>query len=105
MCGTRKGVPCIVNRMAHIDERPRKNGSVTYYVRWIDPDSKGRMTQKMASKESAELLLTVLKAHGSDVDAALKSTKEHFSGVSTVTRMIEDHIDLLTSASCIDHGR
>ena len=63
--------------MARIGKRKRKNGSVTYYIRCIDPDSTSRMTQKMDSKESAELLLTVLKARGSDVDAALKSTKDH----------------------------
>lgn len=57
------------------------------------------MTQKMESKEDAELLLTFLKAHGRDVGAALRSAKDHFGGVYTVTRMIEDHIDLLTSAN------
>jgi integrase len=85
--------------MACIEKRKRKNGSVTYYVRWIDPGSRSRMTQKMESKEHAQLLLTVLNAHGCDVDSALMGTKDHFAGVYTVTRMIEDHIDLLTSAS------
>ena len=69
-------------------EKPRETGvflclqpRVTCYVRWVDPGSKSHMTQKMESKESAELLLTVLKAHGSDVDAALKSAKDYFGGV------------------------
>lgn len=75
MCDTRKGVRRIVNRMACIEKRQRQNGSVTYYARWVHPASKSRMTQKMELKESAELLPTVLKAHGSDVDAALKSAQ------------------------------
>lgn len=57
------------------------------------------MTQKVESKESAELLLTVLKAHGSDVDAALNSVKDHFNGTYTVSRITEDHINLLTDAN------
>lgn len=57
------------------------------------------MTQKVDSKESAELLLTVLKAHSSDVDAALRSTKDYFSGVYSVTRLIEDHIEHLTNVN------
>ncbi|WP_411373308.1 hypothetical protein ACLH0K_09015 [Arthrobacter sp. MPF02] len=72
---------------------------MTYYVRWIDPESRNRMSQKVDSKENAELLRTVLNAHDNNIDAALKSTRDHFSGVYTVTRMIEDHIDLLTSAN------
>jgi hypothetical protein len=53
------------------------------------------MTQKMDSKENAELLLSVLRAHGNNVDAALKSAKDYLGGVYTVSRMVEDHIDLL----------
>lgn len=85
--------------MANIEARKRKNGSVTYYVRWIDPDTKQRMTQKMDCKESAEFLLTVLHAHGGDVGRALDAAQDYFTGVYTVTRMIEDHIGLLTSAN------
>ncbi|MDQ0732178.1 hypothetical protein [Arthrobacter sp. B1I2] len=57
------------------------------------------MSQMMDSKESAELLRTVLNAHGNNVDAALKTAKDHFSGIYTVTRMIEDHIDLSPSVN------
>jgi hypothetical protein len=49
----------------------------------------------MDSKENAELLLSVLRAHGNNVDAALKSAKDYLGGVYTVSRMVEDHIDLL----------
>ncbi|WP_142036725.1 hypothetical protein [Arthrobacter sp. SLBN-100] len=85
--------------MAYIEARKRKDGSVTHYVRWIDPDTKATVTQKMDSEVSAKFLLTVLKAHGNNVDAALANAIDHFSGVYTVTRMIEDHIGLLTSAN------
>lgn len=36
---------------------------------------------KVDARESAVLLHTVLKAHGSDVDAALKSAKEYLAGI------------------------
>ncbi|TSE15668.1 site-specific integrase [Arthrobacter sp. KBS0703] len=85
--------------MAQIEARKRKNGSITYYVRWIDPDTRQRMTQKMDSRESAEFLHTVLTAHGGDVGGALNAAREYYGGVYTVTRMIEDHIGLLTSAN------
>jgi hypothetical protein len=39
------------------------------------------------------------KAHGNNVDAAIKSMKDYFGGVYGVSRMVEDHIDLLTSAN------
>ncbi|WP_078108888.1 site-specific integrase [Arthrobacter sp. SRS-W-1-2016] len=82
--------------MAYIEDRKRKDGTVTHYVRWTDPDSKQRMAQKMPSKDSAKLLLTVLKAHGNNIDSALESVRAHYRGVYTVSRMIEDHISLLT---------
>ncbi|WP_376955474.1 tyrosine-type recombinase/integrase [Arthrobacter methylotrophus] len=85
--------------MACIENRKRKDGTVTHYVRWIDPDTKTRMTQRMDSEESAKFLLTVLLAHGSNVGAALDSATDYFKGKYTVTRMIEDHIGLLTSAN------
>ncbi|GAA4054360.1 hypothetical protein GCM10023063_48710 [Arthrobacter methylotrophus] len=53
----------------------------------------------MDSEESAKFLLTVLLAHGSNVGAALDSATDYFKGKYTVTRMIEDHIGLLTSAN------
>lgn len=88
-------------RMACIEERPRKKGSVTYYVRWIDLEFRTRMSLKVDLKVNAQVLCTVLNAHGNNADAALKTTQHHFSGVYTVTRMIEDHIDLLTLATAI----
>jgi hypothetical protein len=54
------------------------------------------MAQKMPSEDSANLLLTVLKAHANDIDSALESVKAHYRGVYTVSRMIENHISLLT---------
>ena len=62
--------------LAFIEKRKRKDGSVTHYVRWIDPETKTRMTQKMDSEESAKFLLTVLLAHGSNVGAALDSATD-----------------------------
>lgn len=56
------------------------------------------MTERMGDEESAEFLLTVLLAHGSNVGNALDSAQEYFRGRYTVTRMIEDHIALLTDA-------
>lgn len=82
--------------MANIEGRKRKNGSVTYYVRWIDPDTKQGVAQMMPSKEDAELLLSVLKAHANDIDSALESVKAHYRGIYTVSRMIENHVSLLT---------
>ena len=57
------------------------------------------MTQKMDSEENAKFLLTVLNAHGNNVEEALNSAKDFYGGVYTVSRMIEDHISLLTSAN------
>lgn len=84
--------------MACIERRKRKDGSVALYVRWIDPDTKKRMTQRVGDEESARFLLTVLTAHESRVGDALESAQNYFRGVYTVTRMIEDHIELLTDA-------
>jgi len=81
--------------VAYIEDRERKDGSVTYYVPWIDPDTKQRMWQKMDSKDSANLLLTVLNAHANNIDSAPESVKAHYRGVYTVSRMIENHISLL----------
>jgi hypothetical protein len=82
--------------VAYIEGRKRKNGSVTYYVRWIDPDTKQGLAQKTPSKDDAELLLAVLKAHANDIDSALESVRAHHRGVYTVSRMIENHLSLLT---------
>jgi site-specific recombinase XerD len=98
-CDTRKGDRSIVIVVAYIEARKRKDGSTTHYVRWVDPGTKATLTQKMDSEESAKFLLTVLRAHGNNVDAALANAIDHFSGVYTVSRMIEDHIGLLTSAN------
>jgi hypothetical protein len=95
MSAARQWVGRIVSGMACIERRKRRSCSETYYVRWVDPESKSRMTQKMDSKENAKLLLSVLRAHGNNVDAALKSAKDYLGGVYTVSRMVEDHIDLL----------
>lgn len=85
--------------MAYRDSRQRKDGTVTHYVRWVDPATKKQRTQKVASEEDANFLLTVLNAHANDVDAALNSARDHYKGIYTVTRMIEDHIALLTNAN------
>jgi hypothetical protein len=87
--------------VAYIEGRKRKNGTVTYYVRWIDSDSRQGMAQKTPSEDSANLLLTVLKAHAHGIDSALESVKAHYRGVYTVSRMIENHISLLTVAGYI----
>lgn len=76
--------------MAYRDSRQRKDGTVTHYVRWVDPATKKQRTQKVASEEDANFLLTVLNAHANDVDAALNSARDHYKGIYTVTRMIED---------------
>ncbi|MET3143495.1 UNVERIFIED_ORG: integrase [Arthrobacter sp. UYEF2] len=85
--------------MACIEKRRRGDGTVAHYVRWIDPDTKKRMTQRMDGEESAKFLLTVLQAHGSDVGKALDSATEFFKAKYTVSRMIEDHIAFLTDAN------
>lgn len=72
---------------------------MAHYVRWVDPESKKQMTQKMDSEESANFLLTVLNAHGNDVGAALTNAKDYYGGVYSVSRMIEDHIALLTGVN------
>ena len=84
--------------VAYRDSRQRKDGTVTHFVRWVDPATKKQRTQKVASEDDANFLVTVLNAHGNDVDAALNSAKDHYKGIYTVTRMIEDHIALLTNA-------
>lgn len=99
MYDTRHGLPRIVNRVASIEKRKRKNGSVAHLVRWTDPDSKQRMSQLMQDEESAVLLLTLLRAHGEKVGDALDGAKEYFRGRYTVTQMIEDHIALLTNVN------
>ncbi|WP_246527827.1 hypothetical protein [Pseudarthrobacter albicanus] len=62
--------------MAHLEPRKRIDGSVTYYVRWIDPDSRQRETLKIDSEESAKLLLTVLKAGGNNIAVAYASLED-----------------------------
>jgi hypothetical protein len=78
--------------VTYIEPRKRKDGSVTYLVRWIDPDTKQCETLRAESEEHAKLLRAVLKAHGNNIDGALESVKAHYRGVYTVSRMIENHI-------------
>lgn len=85
--------------VAYRDSRQRKDGTVTHYVRWVDPATKKQRTQKVASEEDAKFLVTVLNAHANDADAALSSARDHYKGIYSVTRMIEDHIALLTNAN------
>ena len=49
--------------VAYIEDRERKDGSVTYYVRWIDPDTRQRMWQKMDSADSANFETTPSGQH------------------------------------------
>jgi hypothetical protein len=81
--------------MAYMDARRRKNGRTAYVVRWVDAETKESQYQKFDNVEDARFLLAILKAHQSDTAAALKSARDHYGGVYTVTQMIEDHIALL----------
>jgi integrase len=83
--------------MAYMDARRRKNGRTAYVVRWVDAETKESQYQKFDNVEDARFLLAILKAHQSDTAAALKSARDHYGGVYTVTQMIEDHIALLTA--------
>ncbi|RAX45738.1 hypothetical protein DQ354_07560 [Arthrobacter sp. AQ5-06] len=65
----------------------------------MDPESKDQITQRVDSAQDANFLVTVLKAHANDVGAALNSARDHFKGIYTVTRMIEDHIALRTGVN------
>ena len=53
------------------------------------------MAEKADSEDSADLLLTVLKAHTNNIGSVLESAKAHYRGVCTVSRRIENHISLL----------
>ncbi|MHA7274870.1 tyrosine-type recombinase/integrase [Arthrobacter sp. TMT4-20] len=85
--------------MANIEERPRKDGSTAYLVRWVDKKTRKRKTQRFDDAKDAQLMLGVLEAHGLDTTKALESTRAHLAGAYTVSKMVEDHIDLRTNAN------
>ncbi|WP_051427553.1 hypothetical protein [Arthrobacter sp. H20] len=85
--------------MPNIEKRPRKDGSTAHLLRWVDKKTGKRRTQRFDEVKDAEFMMTVLEAHDLDTSLALSSAQKHFMGAYTVTKMVEDHIDLLTNAN------
>lgn len=82
--------------MAYLEPRTRKNGMTAFYVRWRDKQTGEALSQKFDDEADARFLLTVLKAHDSDTDAAHRSAAEFYAETFTVSKMVSEHIELLT---------
>jgi site-specific recombinase XerC len=67
-----------------------------FYVRWRDKQTGEALSQKFDDEADARFLLTVLKAHDSDTDAAHRSAAEFYAETFTVSKMVSEHIELLT---------
>ncbi|WP_026551373.1 hypothetical protein [Arthrobacter sp. H20] len=85
--------------MANIERRSRKDGTTAHLLRWVDKKTGKRKTQRFDEAKDAEFMLTVLEAHDLDASLALSSAQKHFMGAYTVTKMVEDHIELRTNAN------
>lgn len=57
------------------------------------------MSEKFDNHADARFLLTVLKAHDSDTAAALQNAVTFYAEIYTVSKMVQEHIDLLTGVN------
>jgi hypothetical protein len=90
-------VPPHSSCMAYIEPRKRKNRATAFYVRWKDAHTGAAMHHKSDSHDDAKFLLTVLKAHD-DLDKAHAAVVHDYGGKHTVSKMVPEHIPILTSA-------
>lgn len=87
--------------MAYVEPRTRTNGPTVFYIRWADSKTGRKLSQKFRQDQEADarFLLTVLKAHESDTEAALTSARAHYGRIYTVSTMVDEHIGLLTGVT------
>ena len=57
------------------------------------------MSEKLDNLADARFLLTVLKAHDSDTEAAHQNAATFYAETYTVAKMVKEHIDLLTGVN------
>ncbi|NKX49370.1 hypothetical protein HER39_01990, partial [Arthrobacter deserti] len=84
--------------MAYIEPRKRKNGTTKYYVHWKEPLTGAAMHEKCDSLDDSKFLLTVLKAHD-DLEKAHAAVVNFYGEKYTVSKMVREHIAILTSAA------
>lgn len=83
--------------MAYITERPRKNGTIAYTVRWKDSGTGANDSQVVTTREQAQTLKRMLDANGQSFAIAERLLNEIDSKSPTVGYVIGRHIDGLTS--------
>lgn len=83
--------------MASTFTRTRKDGQITYVVRWRDPDTRKQEHLSTHDREYAEHIERLLNANGQSFEVAERLIAEHTSTGPTVAAVIGRHIDGLTS--------
>ncbi|KQN99715.1 hypothetical protein ASF21_12975 [Arthrobacter sp. Leaf234] len=85
--------------MAHIVERPLRNGDISYTVRWRDPLTRKQDSIATEDRDHALTLKRLLDANGQSFDIAQRLILEQKSLAPTVTSTIEKHVGSLTNIS------
>lgn len=80
--------------MAFVRERPRKDGTTTFVVQWVEPDTGKQTTRTMATRRDADELADFLTANGNSFAQAASRLR---SSWPTVDAVIAAHIDQLTA--------
>jgi integrase len=82
--------------VAHIEKRPRGDGTVGYRVKWRDPDSGKKDGLTFDDPKQADNLKKLLDANGQRLVDAQKVAAAIVRNTPTVAEVIEHHIEHLT---------
>ncbi|NVM97764.1 site-specific integrase [Arthrobacter sp. SDTb3-6] len=85
--------------MASISERPKKDGSKVFMVRWRDPETRRNHGISMGTEVEANLLKRLLDANGQSFEIAQTALLENDKKKPTVAAVVQEHINLLTRPS------
>ncbi len=83
--------------MAFVRERPRKDGTTTFVVQWVEPDTGKQTTRTKATRRDADKLAEFLTANGNSFALAAQAASRLRSRSPTVDSVIAAHIDQLTA--------
>jgi integrase len=78
--------------MASIREHPRRDGTVSYYVLWRDPDTGRQTSMSFPVRQEAENFRRILEGVGGHEGQALHTIDAIRRKVPTVAQVVEDYI-------------
>lgn len=89
----------ILNTIASIRKRPRKDGTITWAVLLRDTDTGKQTSRSLATEAGAKTLKDFLDANNNSFALAAETASRLNSKSPTVQQVVTDHIETLTSAS------